>query len=92
MNLTKSTERKLTELDLQRLRVVELLELIIIRIKPVSRAEVISPRQIDQLGSQSQGLSFEQTNVGDFIQEVAGLTTFHDALLGGVFMQNMVQT
>ena len=55
------------------------------------RAEVISPRQIDQLGSQLHFASFKEADVVDLVQEITRLATLHNPVLVGVAFENVAQ-
>ena len=55
------------------------------------RAEVISPREIDELLSQPHLTSLKETDVVDFVQKVTRLAALHHALLIVVSSENVTQ-
>src|SRR3954447_21688687 len=56
------------------------------------RAEVVSPRKINQLFRQPHLTSLEETDVVDFVQKVTRLAAFHHSLLFRVTFENVTQT
>src|SRR5690349_11945527 len=62
-----------------------------LRREPVRRAEVVSPREINQFLSQPQLTSLEETDVVDFVQQVTRLAAFHHAILFRIAFENVTQ-
>src|SRR5215204_5612528 len=62
-----------------------------LRRETVCRAEVVSPREINELFSQPHLTSFEETDVVDFIQKVTRFASLHHALLIRVAFENVTQ-
>lgn len=55
------------------------------------RAEVISPRQIDELGSEFHFTAFEETDVVDLVQQVTRFASLHDPVLIVVAFEDVAQ-
>ena len=59
--------------------------------EPVGGAEVVAPREINQLLSQPHLTSFEETDIVDFVQQVTRLAAFHNPILVRVAFENVTQ-
>src|ERR1041385_3504582 len=56
----------------------------------VSRAEIICPSHVDQLGRDFDGTALECTHVGHTIQKISRLATLHYAVLSSILIQKVV--